>query len=138
MNEGAIKGVHLSSRQLPDHHLLLFSQTLGSRGPSVNPFSLLPPDQGPSLLHSCIGHDHCKNSQEQTQVAAGDGDRLVTRILPFSRLSKTLGSSGETLGGKDGRAACDRGVQDNSVEQWLLLRLLDLKAPGFSDGFATL
>ena len=138
MNEGAIKGVHLSSRQLPDHHLLLFSQTLGSRGPSFNPFSLLPPDQGPSLLHSCIGHDHCKNSQEQTQVAAGDGDRLVTRILPFSRLSQTLGSSGETLGGKDGRAACDRGVQDNSVEQWLLLRLLDLKAPGFSDGFATL
>jgi hypothetical protein len=62
----------------------------------------------------------------------------VTRILPFSRLSKTLGSSGETLGGKDGCAACDRGVQDNSVEQWLLPRLLDLKAPGFSDGLATL
>lgn len=62
----------------------------------------------------------------------------MTKILPFSRQSKTLGSSGETLAGKDWCAAYDRGVQDNSVEQWLLLRLLDLKAPGFTDSFAAL
>lgn len=102
MNEGAVKGVHLSSRQLPDHHLLLFSQTLGSRGLSFNPFSLLPPDQGPSLLHSRIRHDHCKDSQEQTQAAAEDGDRLVTRILPFSRLSGLWAPLEKHSGGRTG------------------------------------
>lgn len=54
-----------------------------AQGLSFSPFSLLPPDQGPSLLHSCIGHDHCKTNQEQTQAAAGDEDSLVTKSCPF-------------------------------------------------------
>lgn len=104
MNEGAVKGVHLSSRQLPDHHLLLFSQTLGSRGLSFNPFSLLPPDQGPSLLHSRIRHDHCKDSQEQTQAAAEDGDRLVTGSCPFPDSQDSGLLWRNTLG--EGRVCC--------------------------------
>lgn len=127
MHEDAIRGFHLSDYQLPDHRLLLFSQSLGSRGLSPNPFSLLPPDKGPLLLHGRVRHDHCRDSQKQPQVPAGaraaaaDGDMLVTRNLPFSRLSRTLGSSEETLG--------EGWVQDNFVERWELLRLLDLKAP---------
>lgn len=68
MGEGGVKGFHLSVHQLPDHRPLLFSQTPGSWRLHPNALSPLPPDQGPPLLHGCIRHDHCTDSQEQAQL----------------------------------------------------------------------
>lgn len=69
MGEGGVEGFHLSVHQLPDHRLLLFSQTLGSWRLRPDALSLLTPDQGPPLLHGRIRHDHCTDSHEQAQVS---------------------------------------------------------------------
>lgn len=106
MGEGGVKGFHLSVHQLPDHRPLLFSQTFGAQG--LRPFSLLP-DQGPSLLHGCVRHDHCRDSQgrlsclqergrpQPAQAGAGEEllmgkARLVRSMVPLEkRLVRTKG-----------------------------------------------
>lgn len=114
MGEGGVEGFHLSVHQLPDHRLLLFSQTLGSWRLRPDALSLLTPDQGPPLLHGRIRHDHCTDSQEQAQVSLRSWAALLNtphtpphppprkgsagdKKLALLQTQRTEGSSGETL-----------------------------------------